>query len=565
MAVKICGIDVGAYSVKVCFYESGLRRSSILGYFARQVATAAPAATGGPLPPAAPGTAAGDGTPPAPAAAEQAAPEPAVATGPLTREQLDALAQLTGGQRIKADSLVVAAPGDITNVRYLSFPFSDARKIAPVVGYELEGQIPLSLDEVTYDHLILPMRMVPSAGQQTRVLVAAAARKLIRKLLDGLESAGVDPNVVTVAPLAYGFLADITKPTAQEPMLVLDVGHRRTNFCILAGGRPVFVRTISRGGYHVTAELARALNLDFHAAEHVKHRQAMVPVAGQMAHTTHQGVTDAVRTALKPWNTGLRQSLSAAQSDLGLEIGTVLLCGGGSLLRGMDRHVADVMGLPSPAVTHVPEHMIGGQGPDAVCALGLCQLASGRRRDALNLRRGELAPVSGTSLLREKALTLAMFLVAAMGLLVLNGWVKLSVLRKEQAMLAKELSTRTRHVLGKTMNKPNKVLKRIAKLRRKKGAVLPIPRASAFAVLTEISRRTPPKNRLTLDVKKIEIERGRILVKGTAASAGEAEQLKDALKKVKCFETVDLGRTTGVGHGEEKKSEFTITIKEQCM
>ena len=80
-----------------------------------------------------------------------------------------------------------------------------------------------------------------------------------------------------------------------------------------------------------------------------------------------------------------------------------------------------------------------------------------------------------------------------------------------------------------------------------------------------ISRRTPPKAKLTLDVKRLEIKANKVVMKGTAASATEAEELATALRKVKCFEKVEPGRTTEVGRGDEKKSEFTITITSECM
>ena len=64
-------------------------------------------------------------------------------------------------------------------MRYLSFPFSDPKKIAPVVGYELEGQIPFELDEVALDHMILETGR-PAQGSETRVLVAAASHSLVK-------------------------------------------------------------------------------------------------------------------------------------------------------------------------------------------------------------------------------------------------------------------------------------------------------------------------------------------------------------------------------------------------
>jgi type II secretory pathway component PulL len=47
----------------------------------------------------------------------------------------------------------VAAPGEMLAVRVIDLPFSDARKIEQVVGYELEGQIVHALQDVVFDHV----------------------------------------------------------------------------------------------------------------------------------------------------------------------------------------------------------------------------------------------------------------------------------------------------------------------------------------------------------------------------------------------------------------------------
>lgn len=560
MANRILGIDLGTYSVKVSWYEASLRKANVLHYSELALSQSPPPTIAAP-------DLTSEAAAPSPTRAqpEQNAPAAAAGSSVVSREQLHVLKRLLSTQHFEADLVIMALPGDLASIRYLSFPFSDPRKISPVVGYELEGQIPMEIDEMVYDHLILPAHSGSSGERQTRVMVAAAQKERVSRMLQSTQSIGVNPQVITVPGLSYGYLAQ-DQESSETLMLVLDVGHRQTQLCLLRGGRPVFVRTLSRGGYHITQALTASHGISFSEAEQLKHMHAFLTESAEIMAEPVQRIVSSVRQAMRPWNIGLRQSLAAARTDLGQEIDRVVMCGGGSQLKGLDRHVAGLLGLPLASVKNVPFELTDGRGPQAVEVLGLCRLGADRRKDSVNLRQGELAAELSRSIFKEKALTFTAALVIALGLLVVNGWVKLRVLRKEQAMLDRELERQTERVLAKSIADPETALRRIKALRKKIGSgVLPVPKASAFAVLSEISRKAPPNKQITLDVKKLDIKSRKVVLKGTTASAGEVEKLANVLKEIKCFEKVEPGVTTEVGRDEEKKSEFTITIESNCM
>src|SRR5436190_10595412 len=115
MAHPICGIDVGAFSIKFVVFEVGFRHTLFRGAFEEMV---------------------NDG------------PEP------LLARQVAALREGLG--RVSSEAtLYLALPGDQLSIRTLELPFADPRKIDQVIGYELEGQIVSSLDEVVFDHVVV--------------------------------------------------------------------------------------------------------------------------------------------------------------------------------------------------------------------------------------------------------------------------------------------------------------------------------------------------------------------------------------------------------------------------
>ncbi len=512
MAHRILGIDLGTNSIKLALIESSLRKTSLVAF-----------------------------------------QEFPVSEMERPGEVLGAVAA-TG--RWKADMVVAGLPGTDAMVRYLTFPFADPRKIAPVVGYELEGQIPYEIEDVVFDHIILT-RDIKEGNITSRVVVAAAPVVTAKRLLDDLTQAGFEPRIMTVSPLAYSGLVE----DSSGLHVVVDVGHRRTNIAVLSAGRPVFVRTIARGvGHLVDAVAARSGT----AASKV--RQAVWSQGLGPGGPTGAAMAGWIADAWRPWVLGMRQTVSAIRSELGGSVDGIHLCGGGAELPGLAVQTADIFGIARPLVSRIGPSQTMGAGPTGALAVGLARLGADRHADALNLRQGPLSAGSRYSLLREKALVFATAAVLAAGLLVSIGWAKLSVVRKEEMALAKRLTSQTEEVLGRPMTDPDAVMAKIRFLRRKKRNVeVPVPQVSAFAVLSEISKQAPPKEKVTLDVRKLEIKATKIRIDGTAGSASEVEEFAASLRKIKCFDKVEPGRTTEVGQGDEKKSEFRINISSSCM
>jgi len=115
MSHTVTGIDVGAHAIKFVLIEVGFRHTKLLSSF------------------------------------EEIVP---AGEAPLAERQGEALQ--IGLARLPAESIpYMALPGEMLAVRALDLPFSDARKIEQVVGYELEGQIVHALQDVVFDHVVL--------------------------------------------------------------------------------------------------------------------------------------------------------------------------------------------------------------------------------------------------------------------------------------------------------------------------------------------------------------------------------------------------------------------------
>jgi hypothetical protein len=90
-----------------------------------------------------------------------------------------------------------------------------------------------------------------------------------------------------------------------------------------------------------------------------------------------------------------------------------------------------------------------------------------------------------------------------------------------------------------------------------------MPRISAYDLLLEISSKVPPKEKITLDIDRLDITDQKLEMSGTVKSAEEIDLLVTSLKEIKCFKKAGITRGPTETEGELKK--FKLTIAASCM
>lgn len=563
MAHPICGIDVGAFSIKFVVFDVGFRQNVFRGAFEEPVA---------------------DGP------------------APLVTRQMEALRDGLG--RVSSDAMLyVAMPGDQLSIRTLELPFGDPRKVDQVIGFELEGQIVHALDEVVFDHVTVRAAEVGSS-----VLAVAARQTDVAAYLETLKSVGVDPRVVYAAPVVYHALevedARVDAESGKVPA-VLDIGHLRSNLFIGRDRVGIATRTITRGGHHLTLALAEGLGIDTGRAEQLKHSEARLLPPGFPPGTLRDArQNEILRAALAPLVREVRQSIASFRAANRQEIGVLQLTGGTARLGGIAAFFEDELDVPV-GFLRVP-HTTQGQGgvdsrhaedddrgnraekpaeiveaaardddepewakttrwsasatestPFALStAIALCAGRGGREID---LRRGPFVYSVSFSVLRQKAphlVLLAAVILVAGGFDVLAS---LSNLSNEKKGLDARLKTATQELFGQ----PRTDAKEVTQLLRKgfKEELAPVPRATAYDLLDQISKKVPSDDEIVLDITELDIRPKKTFIKGTVDSATAVDEIAEKLKEIDCYEDVTKGAVTEVS-GDAK--QFTLSVASKC-
>ena len=556
MAHPVCGIDIGAFSIKFVVFDVGFRQNVFRGAFEELV-------TDGPA--------------------------------PLQERQLEALRE--GLTRVSSDAMLyVAMPGDALSIRALELPFTDPRKIDQVIGFELEGQIVHALEEVVFDHVT-----VRSSTEGSSVLAVAAKQTDVAAFLEALQGGGVDPRSLYAAPVAYRALV-VDDPRADEESgkvpAILDIGHMRSNLFIGRDKAGISARTILRGGHHLTAALAEGMELTPDRAEHWKRNEARLLGPGIGAANGREARSNEVlRAALAPLVREVRQTLASYRAASHREIGVLHLTGGTARLRGIAGFFQDELDLPvaflavpnslqsqnratqAAIVSPAPDEGPGGPDDDSspadtqkttrlsyaateassfalASAIGIAAARGGREID---LRRGPFVYSVSFSALRQKAAHLALLAATVIVAGALDVSAALSNLGDERKVLDARLKTATTEIFGQ----PRTDAKQVAQELRKgfKEELAPVPRATAFDLLEQISKKVPSDDDIVLDITELDIRPKKTFIKGTVDTATAVDEMAERLKDIDCYDDVTKGSVTEVS-GDAK--QFTLTVASKC-
>lgn len=555
MAQRVIGMDLGAHAVKIAAFDVGFRSVQL-----SELTTIA--VPGGPEP-----------------LMERCA------------------AALQGAGSLVADGVVaVGVPGDRVLLRVLDIPFADARKIKAVVGAELADDLPWELDEIVYD-----AASVAVEGGSGKVQAAIAQSEEIREMLDVLSGAGIQVQQLPVAPLAYAAL--IRRIYGDEAVLVVDLGHVRTNVSLAHGGHSVGGRTISRGGHQITEHIAAKYQLEYADAELLKERDGLLaPDVAQIADPRIRQLATVVEEAMAPIVRDLRQSMLMVSTRVNVRPERVVICGGTAQLHGLQEYLGEVLSVPvsrlSTAHLEDLQPKSGALTPEGECVGALaCALALDfGRRGELDLLQGEFSAQGDTSLFREKIWQISAAMIFILLFAGFKAYSSMQVLRKEEERLAKQVKVVTTRVFGKPIGSATQAAGRVEKAVGKSKP--PIPNKTALDILDIISRRIPSEmppekaegaeaeaagaereggggeaaavpgapagespegelKQLALDVTRMDIRRGKTELRGTVNSRRAVAVIVKELKKDNCFTDVSTGSISDVGKG---KKQFSMTI-----
>lgn len=247
----------------------------------------------------------------------------------IVRNAIIDLLNRVGPKRITSKNVICSLPETKEFLRILTIPKMDPTEVGGAIKWEIEANIPLTLDQVYYDWQILDDDFTPDAGKMS-VLVIVVARDVVDEFVEMLESCGLTPVGLETESVAQA-RALLSNKNKTETTLIVDMGDRRTSFLVTLGHVPCFTSSVPLSSQMISDAVSKTLQIPFDEADQMKIEQGL----GSM--TVKSPIFKAAEPILENIASEIERTIDFFTSNLRYaeSIDRVILCGGGSNLQGL--------------------------------------------------------------------------------------------------------------------------------------------------------------------------------------------------------------------------------------
>ncbi len=265
-----------------------------------------------------------------------------------------ALRQLWAQARFGSKRVVVGVANQKVVVRQVELPWLPVQEMRGSLAFQVQDVLPMSVDQAILDFHPLEEFTSDSGARMLRILLVAAARDMVDRVVDAVVQAGLQPEMVDLT--SFAVLRSLVSGTsafgpAQAEALV-EIGASVTNIVVHQAGVPRFVRILLMGGADLTDAVAERMGLPLDEAEAVKLATGLAPVAGAAEpHAASRALEQTGSTLVDE----VRSSLDYYMAQPGAtRVRRIVLSGGSSRLSGLTPRLAAATRLPVE-----PAHPLG--------------------------------------------------------------------------------------------------------------------------------------------------------------------------------------------------------------
>jgi type IV pilus assembly protein PilM len=239
-------------------------------------------------------------------------------------------------------------------------PLRDKKEIASAVQFQAQEHIPMPLEQAVLEHQSLGV-VETADGPRTRVVLVAARRDMLERLLEATRMAGLRPQGIDLS--AFAMIRALHRPGTEGATLYISVGGM-TNLAVAVSTTCVFTRVLAHGTEAMAGELAerRGLTLE-HARGWLRHVGLLTSIDDV------EGDPEIVGEARNIASEGVRQIADAVRNSLDFHamqagatgVERVLLTGPAVAIPGFSEKLSEEIALPLE-VGAVSEGRPGGFG-----------------------------------------------------------------------------------------------------------------------------------------------------------------------------------------------------------
>ena len=245
-----------------------------------------------------------------------------------------AIREIMKSRGIRPAPLMLALSGQVVFPRFVKLPAVGREKLLQMIQYEVEQNVPFPIDEIVWNYQFIGD---DSSGEQSAMIVAAKIEN-VREITGCVVSAGLEPEIVDVAPMALYNCLRYNYANLSGCTVLLDIGARSTNLVFIEDEK-IYSRCIPVAGNAITQELVKSFQVSFREAEEMKRQHGFVSLGGVYATEDERAerISKIVRNVVTRLHAEISRSVNFYRSQQG---GTaparVFLTGGSAVLPHLD-------------------------------------------------------------------------------------------------------------------------------------------------------------------------------------------------------------------------------------
>ncbi|XOB40219.1 MAG: type IV pilus assembly protein PilM [Candidatus Nealsonbacteria bacterium] len=288
----------------------------------------------------------------------------------LTENILEAIKEVKG-EKLGTRYVISSLPEEKAFFQVIKMPKISAGDLRSAIIYEAENYIPIPLEKVYLDFQVISP--INNHLDHLDVLIAAIPKHTVDVYFSCLKSAGLEPQALEIESLAIA-RSLIKDGVTTSPVLLIDFGATKTSFIIFSGRSLRFTSSISVSSINFTEIISKSLGIDMAKAEKLKIKygleekikpktkkekssiqkerskifEALVPalvdLTQQIKKHLHYYQTHSHGEHLSSDQKGKPKPLEEKSIPMG--VSRILLCGGGSNLKGLGELLSLELKLP---------------------------------------------------------------------------------------------------------------------------------------------------------------------------------------------------------------------------
>lgn len=235
---------------------------------------------------------------------------------------------------IKPGPVLLSVSGQSVFSRFVKLPPVDKDKVYQIIMYEAQQNVPFPINEVVWDY-----QLIGRGEGELDVMLAAIKADIIVGLTDAVDAAGLQTDLVDVAPMALYNAVRFNYNDNAGCTLVVDIGARSTDLIFMEQGR-VFIRSVPVAGNSITQQIMREFELSHDDAEEMKKAHAFVSFGGAYEDPKSEvagKVSKIVRNVMTRMHAEIDRSIKFYRTQQnGMQPSLVLLTGGSAMIPYLD-------------------------------------------------------------------------------------------------------------------------------------------------------------------------------------------------------------------------------------